>query len=475
MAFCNCYFYDKDNSFCDKHEEYIFNIDNSCKGEDQEGMEVCPDYCRDYLYTWGERDGNCDCIFLNGEEVGNTLCNRSFFFDGMQAEDLCNVFDGIGRYNMCGDDIERIAHCPHYRGIDYITFEMAENLKQKEGGTMAVSSLAKVLPKHVKGEFATIQRRKIFLEKKIEELKALGDIDIDVSPWYEPNSKDKYYDRWVDLRIKEGMFYRPAETPNKIYALAWQSCWPEESSGMIFQYFKEFLDVRFKWWGYGEITKDAIVLKEHFPRIVGGALPNINCTHYKCPGDYADPLRAESKTQRLIEFCNLVSSPNLRENSSVTGIYTKIAVNFQYCNLKVKREAKEETTTVVDLWFELVDKVPSEDLKFLQDKICNNCKYTMDHIGRKLFDYYGSNGAKRYLQLLQLMKGDEKKADDLIAKLNPDTVSDIVENVSIPPMCDTCCFSKWATFALGERNKIKRIKEELEKEFKSKGESPVTI
>lgn len=304
------------------------------------------------------------------------------------------------------------------------------------------------LPKYIIGELETMTRRARLIEQQIAKLEALQDQEIDTSE-YDTNIPDKYFTKWFDKYIAEGAFVKNP-TSKRYYAVAFQSCWPEESDGMIFQWFKALLDVRFKWFTSFRENDDkrGLSLKEEIPKIVNYALPNVNGNYYQCGGDYSERFYEPGRMHRLIEVLNYASSPNLRENNEITSIYSRLATAFQYVPLEIKRGAETELTTIGELWLELIDKANSEngndpgfDLAAIKRKHCAWCGYNDKYVDRKINQPNGSKGLEIYSRLIKMLDGNFEKIDQLYSLFDVDTITKMVQSTRECSACEMCIFN----------------------------------
>lgn len=295
------------------------------------------------------------------------------------------------------------------------------------------------LPAHIRGEFETLNRRKEMLEKKIAALAKVNETEVDISG-YEKRDRSYLLERW--FKKHSDKFIDDRGRTGYIACYAWQSCWPEESSGMLHQYLHDMLGVRFKWWAkFVFRERDTPEIKRVADSCVeNGALPNMNACHYACIGDYGEKFYdAKSVIQACNEMYNYTSSPNLRENRVVTGIYTAKAVAVQYLPVQARRAEREETTTIADLWFEACSK--GLVVESMCKSICNKCDIGRENIS---CDIMNANG--KYLLYLPFAYKITGKNIELMEQLLK--VADTRE-LKRAKLCEVCCFD--STRKLEER------------------------
>lgn len=301
----------------------------------------------------------------------------------------------------------------------------------------------KALPKYVHGEFMNLHRRDMLLVKKIDELRELRNKEIDIDLFVSENSEDKYLNKWMDRQIAKGELI---SSGRDIYSIAWQSCWPEESPNMIFQYLHEKLNVRFKWWGRaGWLGSDGLMILKDQLRTVNHALPNINACVYSCPGDYGEKLSFGSKILKLNEFYNYISSPNLRENRMITGNYARMASNIQFCNIEVKRGTEVETTTLAALWIELLEEIKEEEEEIacsrLKNKQCDQCENTGHDIPKQFILPNGDPALTIARKLYSQCQGQYPLMQRMLYQFSLEELSLILRNEPAISRCSICIFN----------------------------------
>lgn len=305
----------------------------------------------------------------------------------------------------------------------------------------------KPLPKYIHGEFANLYRRERLIKKKIDELKAIQDTEIDTEQFYVTNAEDRVFSKWLKLKQDQGKIsFKDVAGGKQITAMAYQSCWPEESSTMIFQYMRDILNVRFKWWGVailiddeGSTSHEHLSLIRRKTMMKNECLPNINACRFACPGDYGDKFAFGSKTSRVSEFINYISSPNIRENRSITEKYTQLAISNQYSDVRIKRGAEEEVTTIAKLWIEVLE---TDSIKSLEARrsICAECLGNKMNSTIKLPN--GEMALRRISHLFTTFNGNFKAVKETMKVLPEEAFTAISTEVNISRQCNYCIFDK---------------------------------
>lgn len=325
--------------------------------------------------------------------------------------------------------------------------------------------MLKPLPKYMHGEFRTLERRAESIQKKIDELKKLEEMDVDINAWYNEDPVNKYFKAWYDKEIEAGNFIQK-EDSDYIYSVAWQSVWPEEASRTIYQYMHDALGISFKWWTLGfwdkYDNKDIMKLQKTDAQIVMGALPNINGNFYACTGDYGSKFQDTNtgKITKMIELGNYTGSPNLREDPTIECIYTQVGIAFQYCDIKVKRNGIEETTTIADLILEMREKDNWEEIR---ENTCSRCRNNDRYVGRSILLPTGQTALSFIRQLLYRFDDEIDKVKEVMTTIDLETIKKLLFGGGYADACSLCSLNP---NDLDEaKNLVAFVKEEFAKEM----------
>ena len=297
------------------------------------------------------------------------------------------------------------------------------------------------LPKHIHGEFKTMARRQEAIQRRIDQLEKLKQKDIDVSEYISENPETKYMDKWIEAREAEGRFHVTGGVHNSIYAVAYQSCWPEEADHMLFQHFYTLLNTKFRWWAAGRLSHDNIILlMKRKARIINGALPNVNSNVFACAGDYGEKfIYGGSPLNKIRELYNYASSPNLRENMMITSTYSATAAVFQYCDLKVKTNGEERTTTIADLVLELWDAAPAPIVEDIIERQCAYCRNNDEDLLRKTRLPNGEVALDKEQRLLNLFRNDYDSVTKAVETFDERELIILTADIDTH-RCKTCIF-----------------------------------